>query len=87
MILYMIMCSCAVRYGIGLLGVDGRSWIMQSDIQMAGFAEAYAASIHWALTQFTPATNNIAPGNAVERQGSWHFYEEKSRKDPENVIS
>lgn len=61
-----------LRYGIGLLGVDGRSWIMQSDIQMAGFAEAYAASIHWALTQFTPATNNIAPGNAVERRGSSH---------------
>ena len=24
-------------------------------------------SIHWALTQFTPATNNVAPANALER--------------------
>ena len=26
-----------------------------------------ATSIHWALTQFTPATNNVAPVNFVER--------------------
>jgi len=31
------------------------------------FAEAYGASLHWALTQFTPATNDIAPDNALER--------------------
>ena len=54
-------------YGIGSLQVDGKSWIQRSDIEEAGFAESYAASIHWALTQFTPATNNIAPDNAVER--------------------
>lgn len=54
-------------YGIGSLSFDGKSWILLAEIESAGFAEAYAASIHWALTQFTPATNNIAPDNALER--------------------
>jgi len=27
----------------------------------------YAISLHWSLTQFTPATNNIAPTNVRER--------------------
>ena len=30
-------------------------------------ADAYAVSIHWALTQFTPATNNVAPVTVAER--------------------
>mmetsp|Transcript_29091 Transcript_29091/g.67469 ORF Transcript_29091/g.67469 Transcript_29091/m.67469 type:complete len:721 (+) Transcript_29091:36-2198(+) len=54
-------------YGIGTVALDGKSWIIQSEMENADFAEAYAASIHWALTQFTPATNNIAPDNALER--------------------
>lgn len=32
------------------------------------FAEAYGASLHWALTQFTPATNDIAPDNATGQE-------------------
>lgn len=38
-------------YGIGSLSFDGKSWILLAEIESAGFAEAYAASIHWALTQ------------------------------------
>lgn len=53
-------------YGIGTVQLDGKSWILQAEIG-SEFTEAYAASIHWALTQFTPATNNIAPDNALER--------------------
>eukprot|EP00438_Fugacium_kawagutii_P015584 Skav229717 [mRNA] locus=scaffold49:261492:275306:- [translate_table: standard] len=30
-------------------------------------ASQYLVSFHWALTQFAPATNNVAPQNAVER--------------------
>ena len=30
-------------------------------------ADSYAVSIHWALTQFTPATNNVAPVTVAER--------------------
>ncbi|CAK9058292.1 unnamed protein product [Durusdinium trenchii] len=29
--------------------------------------EAYVASLHWSLTQFTPSTNNVAPTNSLER--------------------
>lgn len=54
-------------YGIGAMYLDGRSWLIEGQIQDAPFAQVYAASLHWALTQFTPATNNIAPDNALER--------------------
>ncbi|CAJ1386437.1 unnamed protein product [Effrenium voratum] len=40
---------------------------MLMDMEEASFGEVYVASVHWALTQFTPATNNIAPGNGLER--------------------
>ena len=29
--------------------------------------ESYVAAMHWSLTQFTPATNPIAPENGWER--------------------
>lgn len=54
-------------YGIGAMYLDGRSWLLEVQIHDAPFAQVYAASLHWALTQFTPATNNIAPDNALER--------------------
>ncbi|CAJ1402802.1 unnamed protein product [Effrenium voratum] len=54
-------------YGIGSWNLDGKSWLVRSQMDQAGFAEAYAVSIHWTLTQFTPATNNVAPDNALER--------------------
>ena len=34
-------------YGIGTVQLDGKSWILQSEIS-TDFPEAYAASIHWA---------------------------------------
>ena len=46
---------------------DGSSWLVNAGIADSGFADSYATSIHWALTQFTPATNNVAPVNFVER--------------------
>ncbi|CAJ1436909.1 unnamed protein product [Effrenium voratum] len=46
---------------------DDRNWLQRSGLEQAGFAEAYVASLHWSLTQFTPATNSIAPDNALER--------------------
>ena len=57
-------------YGIGswTLVEMGDSWIGRSSMEQAGFADLYAASMHWTLTQFTPATNDIAPNNAVERR-------------------
>jgi len=61
---HLIAC---VWYGLGSWTVDGRSWIVRMEMQEADALDYYATSIHWALTQFTPATNNVAPENAVER--------------------
>eukprot|EP00931_Biecheleriopsis_adriatica_P039859 TRINITY_DN22793_c0_g1_i2.p1 TRINITY_DN22793_c0_g1~~TRINITY_DN22793_c0_g1_i2.p1 ORF type:complete len:782 (-),score=127.92 TRINITY_DN22793_c0_g1_i2:29-2374(-) len=47
--------------------VDGRSWKISSGLQGASFPEVYSYALHWSLTQFMPATNNIAPDNSVER--------------------
>eukprot|EP00439_Symbiodinium_sp_Y106_P078391 s1051_g17.t1 len=44
-----------------------KTWIYRIGIEDADFATSYVSSIHWALTQFTPSTNNIAPENGVER--------------------
>mmetsp|Transcript_72107 Transcript_72107/g.168763 ORF Transcript_72107/g.168763 Transcript_72107/m.168763 type:complete len:443 (-) Transcript_72107:89-1417(-) len=54
-------------YGIGAGTGSQASWIIAAGIEDAGFGESYVYSIHWALTQFTPSTNNIAPENALER--------------------
>ncbi|CAE7518852.1 KCNH7 [Symbiodinium microadriaticum] len=57
-------------YGIGYwTALDGKSWLEQAELlgDEVGFADRYAVSLHWTLTQFTPATNNVAPDNALER--------------------
>ncbi|CAJ1362013.1 unnamed protein product [Effrenium voratum] len=62
---HLIACAW---YGItALSGENGVTWVMLMDMEEASFGEVYVASVHWALTQFTPATNNIAPGNGLER--------------------
>mmetsp|Transcript_40887 Transcript_40887/g.94954 ORF Transcript_40887/g.94954 Transcript_40887/m.94954 type:complete len:761 (-) Transcript_40887:89-2371(-) len=61
---HLIACGW---YGIASLSDGEKSWLAPLEMQEAGFAESYAASMHWALTQFTPATNNIAPHTAAER--------------------
>ncbi|CAE7456056.1 unnamed protein product [Symbiodinium sp. CCMP2456] len=55
-------------YGLGRWTLDnGQSWLINAGIEEADMADAYAVSIHWALTQFTPATNNVAPVTVAER--------------------
>merc|ERR1712050_535388 len=34
---------------------------------MRFFLDLYVLSLHWSLTQFTPATTDIAPANSLER--------------------
>ncbi|OLP90215.1 EH domain-containing protein 4 [Symbiodinium microadriaticum] len=62
MINHVIACCW---YGIGTFDMNGKNWIVQAEMESAPFGEAYAASMHWALTQFTPATQDIAASNAV----------------------
>lgn len=64
MINHVIACCW---YGIGTFDMNGKNWIVQAEMESAPFGEAYAASMHWALTQFTPATQDIAASNAMER--------------------
>jgi len=54
-------------FGIGTGTESDKTWIYRIGIEDADFATSYVSSIHWALTQFTPSTNNIAPENGVER--------------------
>ncbi|CAE7650877.1 KCNH2 [Symbiodinium microadriaticum] len=61
---HFIACSW---YGVGLIHVDTVSWLTESQMQEASFAEGYITAMHWSLTQFTPATNNVAPANYLER--------------------
>lgn len=61
---HFIACSW---YGVGLVHVDTVSWLTESQMQEASFAEGYITAMHWSLTQFTPATNNVAPANYLER--------------------
>lgn len=44
-----------------------QTWVYVFGIKNADVASQYLVSFHWALTQFAPATNNVAPQNAVER--------------------
>mmetsp|Transcript_88761 Transcript_88761/g.286844 ORF Transcript_88761/g.286844 Transcript_88761/m.286844 type:complete len:746 (+) Transcript_88761:128-2365(+) len=56
--------ACA-WYSIGKVAVETHeSWMSDRE---ADVSYLYAAAFHWSLTQFTPATQNIAPGNAFER--------------------
>ncbi|CAE7202525.1 unnamed protein product [Symbiodinium natans] len=54
-------------YGIALGTGSDKTWVHRSGIEDADFGTSYVYSIHWALTQFTPSTNNIAPENGGER--------------------
>ncbi|OLP76592.1 Potassium voltage-gated channel subfamily H member 7 [Symbiodinium microadriaticum] len=54
-------------FGIGSGTDSDNTWIHRIGIEDADFGTSYVCSIHWALTQFTPSTNNIAPENGIER--------------------
>ncbi|CAJ1385449.1 unnamed protein product [Effrenium voratum] len=54
-------------YGIASRIPSENNWLVSMGMDQAPFLDSYAASLHWSLTQFTPATNNIAPDNALER--------------------
>lgn len=54
-------------YGVGAWTQHLGNWLDRSAIDPESVSEAYIASLHWSLTQFTPSTNPIAPGNAWER--------------------
>jgi len=62
--------------GISLLGPDGRTWkaVLEMQVLPSGdpaeedsMAWIYFTSLHWSLTQFTPASMEVYPHNPIER--------------------
>ncbi|CAJ1350496.1 unnamed protein product [Effrenium voratum] len=60
---YIACAWCAIAY----FNVGSYTWIVAANLSDATFLELYLSSLHWSLTQFSPATNNIAPQNVLER--------------------
>ncbi|CAK8999872.1 unnamed protein product [Durusdinium trenchii] len=59
--------SCAFL-GLALFAAEGElTWIEIAELQHMDFLTQYFSALHWSLTQFMPATNNIAPNTAPER--------------------
>lgn len=61
---HLVAC---VWYGLASMRAEDDNWVASMGLERAGFGTSYAASMHWALTQFTPATTNIAPVSGLER--------------------
>lgn len=62
---HMIAC---VWYGLTTAEPDATdTWVAQNGLQNASPAYLYATSMHWSLTQFTPASMRITPANLRER--------------------
>jgi len=57
--------ACA-WYWIGTLGT-GESWVSKAFGEVHSLRYRYFTSLHWSLTQFTPASMEVVPTNAGER--------------------
>jgi len=53
-------------YGIGSLEGGDKHWV-EIHLEDTEFVYRYGTSFHWAVTQFTPASMEVAPTNAIER--------------------
>ncbi|CAJ1342687.1 unnamed protein product [Effrenium voratum] len=62
-----IIACCWYAVGAGGKETGAANWLSRMELETSSFSESYVASLHWSLTQFTPATNNVAPANAEER--------------------
>lgn len=43
------------------------TWVIENDMQSKTILYQYVTSLHWSLTQFTPASMEVAPTNVQER--------------------
>jgi len=59
-------CVACAWFLIGL-SEQTSTWVWRYEIEDASVAEQYALSLHWALTQFTPASMEVFPQNVEER--------------------
>ncbi|CAJ1344659.1 unnamed protein product [Effrenium voratum] len=58
--------ACAFL-GLALMAEGQITWLDIAGLSGVDFWTKYLSSLHWSLTQFMPATNNIAPNTAQER--------------------
>jgi len=54
-------------FAIGYFNTGAPTWVEAMELHDANLQERYIVSLHWSLTQFTPATNNVGPRNGLER--------------------
>lgn len=71
-VVFIIGINHYLACGWFLVGHVGRlmeapNWIEMNKIQEGTVAYAYFSSLHWSLTQFTPASMEIRPYNLLER--------------------
>ncbi|CAE7222718.1 KCNH6, partial [Symbiodinium pilosum] len=59
--------SCAFLAMALLFEEQSLTWLVLADLDQVPFTTQYLSALHWSLTQFMPATNNIAPNSATER--------------------
>jgi len=67
MINHFVACSW---YWIAALSKDNQdqiTWVKQKNIQDTSVGYRYGTSLHWAITQFTPASMDVQPTNTEER--------------------
>lgn len=61
---HYVACSW---YGLAFYNETGPRWTDNVLVEDSNPASLYLASLHWSLTQFSPATQNIGPTNEAER--------------------
>lgn len=70
-IISLIMANHIVAccwYAIGVFAErNGVSWVIANKLQERTLAYRYTTSLHWSLTQFTPASMEVFPQNVDER--------------------
>merc|ERR1719383_347008 len=70
-IVFLIAINHCIACGwrrLGLVHVPGYgSWLEQGGIEFRSYEYQYLTSLHWSLTQFTPASMEVQPTNVYER--------------------
>ncbi|CAJ1402275.1 unnamed protein product [Effrenium voratum] len=68
-ILVLNHCIACLWYLVGTSALDGDSWLTSGAIPIVdtSLAYRYTTSLHWSLTQFTPASMEVTARNSGER--------------------
>jgi hypothetical protein len=71
LIIFIMLLNHVICCGWYLIGVSGadddRNWVVANSMMERSIGYRYSTSLHWSLTQFTPASMEIVPQNTGER--------------------